>query len=129
MCIIYLVYVFFFILEVKKEKTYHNIILHMSVFAEIIINKLKTLGAKIKIYDPYFKGSQVFGINSEQNIDDALSKVDAAIIITAHKEFQEIDPKIFSKMKTPTLIDSRGIIDTVSAKNAGLVFRGLGRGI
>ena len=97
--------------------------------AEIIINKLKTLGAKIKIYDPYFKGSQVFGINAEQNIDDILSKVDAAIIVTAHKEFQEIDPKIFSKMKTPILIDSRGIIDTVSAKNAGLVFRGLGRGI
>jgi len=97
--------------------------------AEIIINKLKTFGAKIKIYDPYFKGSQVFGINVEQNIDDILSKVDAAIIVTAHKEFQEIDPKIFSKMKTPILIDSRGIIDTVSAKNAGLVFRGLGRGI
>ena len=97
--------------------------------AEIIINKLKTLGVKIKIYDPYFKGSQVFGINVEQNIDDILSKVDAAIIVTAHKEFQEIDPKIFSKMKTPILIDSRGIIDTVSAKNAGLVFRGLGRGI
>jgi len=97
--------------------------------AEIIINKLKTLGAKIKIYDPYFKGSQVFGINVEQNIDDILSKVDAAIIVTAHKEFQEIDPKIFSKMKTPILIDSRGIIDPVSAKNTGLVFRGLGRGI
>ena len=97
--------------------------------AEIIINKLKTLGVKIKIYDPYFKGSQVFGINVEQNIDDILSKVDAAIIVTAHKEFQEIDPKIFSKMKTPILIDSRGIIDPVSAKNAGLVFRGLGRGI
>ena len=97
--------------------------------AEIIINKLKTLGVKIKIYDPYFKGSQVFGINVEQNIDDILSKVDAAIIVTAHKEFQEIDPKIFSKMKTPILIDSRGIIDIVSAKNAGLVFRGLGRGI
>ena len=97
--------------------------------AEIIINKLKTLGAKIKIYDPYFKGSQVFGINVEQSINDILSKVDAAIIVTAHKEFQEIDPKIFSKMKTPILIDSRGIIDPVSAKNAGLVFRGLGRGI
>ena len=97
--------------------------------AEIIINKLKTLGVKIKIYDPYFKGSQVFGINVEQNIDDILSKVDAAIIVTAHKEFQEIDPKIFSKMKTPILIDSRGIIDTVSANNVGLVFRGLGRGI
>ena len=97
--------------------------------AEMIINKLESLGVKIKIYDPYFKGSQVFGINVEHNIDDVLSKVDAAIIVTAHKEFQEINPKVFRKMKTPILIDSRGIIDTVSAKNVGLVFRGLGRGI
>ena len=97
--------------------------------AEMIINKLESLGVKIKIYDPYFKGNQVFGINVEHNIDDVLSKVDAAIIVTAHKEFQEINPKVFRKMKTPILIDSRGIIDTVSAKNVGLVFRGLGRGI
>ena len=97
--------------------------------AEMIINKLESLGVKIKIYDPYFKGNQVFGINVEHNIDDVLSKVDAAIIVTAHKEFQEINPKIFRKMKTPILIDSRGIIDTVSANNVGLVFRGLGRGI
>ena len=97
--------------------------------AEMIINKLESLGVKIKIYDPYFKGNQVFGINVEHNIDDVLSKVDAAIIVTAHKEFQEINPKIFRKMKTPILIDSRGIIDTVSANNVGLFFRGLGRGI
>ena len=65
--------------------------------AEIIINKLKALGAKIKIYDPYYKGSQVFGISVEQNIEDVLSKVDASIIITAHKEFQEINPKYLPK--------------------------------
>ena len=97
--------------------------------AEIIINKLKALGARIKIYDPYYKGSQVFGISVEQNIEDVLSKVDASIIITAHKEFQEINLKIFTKMKTPILIDSRGVVDTSSANDAGLVFRGLGRGI
>ena len=97
--------------------------------AKIIINKLMALGARIKIYDPYYKGSQMFGINVEQNIEDILSKVDASIIITAHKEFQEINPKIFTKMKTPILIDSRGVIDTSSANDAGLVFRGLGRGI
>ena len=97
--------------------------------AKIIINKLMALGARIKIYDPYYKGSQMFGINVEQNIEDVLSKVDASIIITAHKEFQEINPKIFTKMKTPILIDSRGVIDTSSANDAGLVFRGLGRGI
>ena len=97
--------------------------------AKIIINKLMALGARIKIYDPYYKGSQMFGINVEQNIEDVLSKVDASIIITAHKEFQEINPKIFTKMKTPILIDSRGVIDTSSANDVGLVFRGLGRGI
>ena len=97
--------------------------------AKIIINKLMALGARIKIYDPYYKGSQMFGINVEQNIEDVLSKVDASIIITAHKEFQEINPKIFTKMKTPILIDSRGVVDTSSANDVGLVFRGLGRGI
>ena len=97
--------------------------------AKIIINKLMALGARIKIYDPYYKDSQMFGINVEQNIENVLPKVDASIIITAHKEFQEINPKIFTKMKTPILIDSRGVIDTSSANDVGLVFRGLGRGI
>ena len=97
--------------------------------AKIIINKLMALGARIKIYDPYYKGSQMFGINVEQNIENVLPKVDASIIITAHKEFQEINPKIFTKMKTPILIDSRGVVDTSSANDVGLVFRGLGRGI
>ncbi len=97
--------------------------------AEIIINKLKALGAKIRIYDPYYKDNQVFGINVEHNIQDVLSEVDASIIVTAHKEFQEINPKIFTKMKNPILIDSRGIIDISSANNAGLVFRGLGRSV
>ena len=97
--------------------------------AEIIINKLKALGATIKIYDPYYRGNQIFGITVEKNLEDVLPEVDASIIITAHKEFQEINPKIFTKTRTSILIDSRGIIDTSSAKAAGLVFRGLGRGI
>ena len=97
--------------------------------AKIIIDKLKALGTGIKIYDPYYKGNEIFGINVEHNLENILSEVDASIIVTGHKEFQEIDLKIFTKMKTPILIDSRGIIDTASAKDAGLVFRGLGRGI
>ena len=97
--------------------------------AEIIINRLEALGAKIKIYDPYYKGKEVFGIVVEHNIQDILSCVDASVIVTAHKEFQEINPRIFTKMKTPILIDSRGVIDTSSANDAGLVFRGLGRAV
>ena len=97
--------------------------------AEIVVNKLKDLGAKIRIYDPYYKNSEVFGINVESNVEDIIPKVDASIIVTAHKEFQEINPLIFTKMNTPILIDSRGVIDTSSIKDANLVFRGIGRGI
>ena len=97
--------------------------------AEIIINKLKDLGARVRIYDPYYKNIEVFGINVESNMKDAIPKADASIIITAHKEFQEINPQIFTKMNTPILIDSRGVIDTSSIKDTNLVFRGIGRGI
>ena len=97
--------------------------------AEIVVNKLKDLGAKIRIYDPYYKNSEVFGINVESNMEDIIPKVDASIIVTGHKEFQEINPLIFTKMNTPILIDSRGVIDTSSIKDANLVFRGIGCGI
>ena len=37
--------------------------------AENVIHKLKELGAKIKIYDPFFKSTNVFEINTENNIN------------------------------------------------------------
>ena len=96
--------------------------------AKHVIKKLQDLGANIHIYDPYFSSSQVFGINVEENLDAIISKVDASIIITAHKEFQNISLSVFNKMKSPILVDTRGIIDPMDAKQAKLIFRGLGRG-
>ena len=55
-------------------------------------------------------------------------KVNASIIITAHKEFKEIELSFFKKMKSPILIDTRGIVDPTLANQKKLVFRGLGRG-
>ena len=96
--------------------------------AEHIIKKLQNLGANIRIYDPYFPSSNVFGITTENNIEDIISKVDAAIIVTAHDEFKELQVEIFTKMKHPIVIDTRGIVDPYIAKQKKLIFRGLGRG-
>ena len=82
----------------------------------------------IHIYDPYFISADVFGIKTEQNLKNIIHNVDAAIIVTDHKEFKNLDISIFNQMKSPILIDSRGIIDPTSAKNNNLIFRGLGRG-
>jgi len=96
--------------------------------AEHVIKKLQNLGVNIHIYDPYFPSTNVFGITSENNIEDIISKVDAAIIVTGHDEFKELQVEMFTKMKHPIVIDTRGIIDPSIAKQQKLIFRGLGRG-
>ena len=96
--------------------------------AKEIVKKLQDIGVEILIHDPFYVGNEVFGIKVEEKISDIISEVDAAIIVTAHKEFNLIDPSIFSQMKSPILVDTRGIIDMISAKKIGLVFRGIGRG-
>ena len=96
--------------------------------AQDIIKKLQNIGTKILIYDPFYIGNEIFGIKVEEKITDVIAEVDAAIIVTAHKEFNLIDLSIFSQMKHPILVDTRGIIDVISAKKIGLVFRGIGRG-
>ena len=96
--------------------------------AEKIIIKLENLGAKIRIYDPYFISKEVFGINVENNIENIMANVDAAIIVTAHSEFKKLKLSLFTKMKTPILVDTRGIIEPHDAKQHKIIFRGLGRG-
>jgi len=96
--------------------------------AEIIIKKIQELGANVRIYDPYFKNNDVFGIRSELNLDDVLSKVNATILVTGHDEFRQLDPSLFLQTIDKILIDTRGIIDPTIANNLNLVFRGLGRG-
>ncbi len=93
-----------------------------------IIKILKEKNTKIKIFDPHFT-TQVFGLNTEKSISDALSESDAVILITGHKEFQNLDLKKFSKtMKNSVLIDCTGLVKPLDAKENGFIFRGIGRG-
>ncbi|MBI3622966.1 hypothetical protein HY212_02705 [Candidatus Pacearchaeota archaeon] len=97
--------------------------------AEAIIRRLDQLEAKIKIYDPYFKSTEVFSHKTESDFVNTITNADAVIIVTAHNEFRSIEPALFAtKMKTPVLIDARGVMDVHAAKKAGLIFRGIGRG-
>jgi nucleotide sugar dehydrogenase len=96
--------------------------------AEIVIKELQIKGVNVKIFDPYFTSEEIFGIQTEDNFENALTKVDAVILLTAHKEFLDIDLSILkSKMKNPIVIDTRGIIDINTAKTIGISLRSLGR--
>jgi len=96
---------------------------------EKIIEIIKGTGAKISIYDPYYKNSEVFGIQSSSNLISSIEECDALIIATAHKEFHDLEASFLkSKMQTPIVIDSKCIINQFDAKKAGLIYRGIGRG-
>ncbi len=97
--------------------------------AEEIIRRLERLGARLKIYDPFFKSSQAFSHKVEADLSTAITNSDAVIIVTAHDEFTNMSPSFLaSKLKIPIVIDSRGVLEPKAAKKAGLVFRGIGRG-
>ncbi|WP_100182767.1 nucleotide sugar dehydrogenase [Candidatus Nitrosotenuis aquarius] len=97
--------------------------------AKHIVEKLLAGEAKVKIYDPYYKSTNVYGIHTESNFVDALKNTDAIVIVTAHKEFHDLEPIFLAtRMRTPILVDSRGVVDRHAAKKANLIFRGLGRG-
>ena len=97
--------------------------------AEAIVKRLDQLEAKIKIYDPYFKSTEIFSHKTENDLVNSITNADAAIIVTAHDEFRNIEPAFFAaKLRTHVLVDARGLIDLHAAKKAGLIFRGIGRG-
>ena len=96
---------------------------------EKIVEIIKENGAKISIYDPYYKNSEIFGIQTSDDLISSIEKCDALVIATAHKEFHDLEPSFLkSKMKTPVIIDSKCIINQYDAKKAGLIYRGIGRG-
>ena len=92
------------------------------------IEKLQEQGVSIHIYDPYFVSKEIFGIQTESNVDDVIQDLDACILVTAHDEFKKLPISLFNKMKHPILVDTRGVFDPLQAESAKLTFRGLGRG-
>lgn len=96
--------------------------------AEDIVRLFQEKGANVRIFDPYYKNSKIFGIHCENELENALKASNAVVILTAHDEFNSIEPDYFySNLSSPILIDSRGIINDHTAKKVGLIFRGIGR--
>jgi nucleotide sugar dehydrogenase len=96
--------------------------------SEKIIELLTRKNVTVKIFDPYFVSTMVFGYKTEKSISEALNDSDATIIITGHKEFNDLNLEIFSVMKDPILVDCTGKIDPKNAKANGIIFKGIGRG-
>ena len=114
------------ILGISYKPNVHDVQIAPS---EEIIRLLKQKNVHLKIFDPYFISETVFGCKIENSITDAISNSDAVLIVTGHKQFDDLNMELLSNsMNEPILVDCTGKVDPNTTQVKGIIFRGIGRG-
>jgi UDP-N-acetyl-D-mannosaminuronate dehydrogenase len=90
-----------------------------------IINKIKKLGANLIAFDPYVQNMTTFSI--AKNLEEILSRSEALVVVTEHKEFINIPVKDFVKNGIKVIIDGRNCLDKKAIRAAGIIYAGIGR--
>ncbi|MFC9917643.1 UDP-glucose dehydrogenase family protein [Agromyces binzhouensis] len=93
--------------------------------------RLHGLGARVRATDP--EGIANARLRHPQleytpTAEDALRDAELAVLVTEWREYRELDPgHVAALMATPRVIDARNVLDPGSWRDAGFVYRGLGR--
>jgi UDP-N-acetyl-D-mannosaminuronic acid dehydrogenase len=88
--------------------------------------ELKKRGAKPVLHDPIVRD---FDIPFTKDLDEALTGADAVVLSTKHRAYLNLDlKKLRKKLATPVLVDGRNAFDASIASEAGLTYRGVGKG-
>jgi nucleotide sugar dehydrogenase len=96
---------------------------------ERVVARLREMGAKLEIYDPMFKGDEVFGLTVKSSLEGAVRGADCVIVGTAHDEFRHMDLKELSGLvrNKAAFVDARDVVSPSAAVKAGFAYRGVGR--
>jgi nucleotide sugar dehydrogenase len=87
-----------------------------------VIKAIEKFGAKVETFDPH-----VVKKSTTKKLEDLLKKSTAVVLVTDHKEFKEIDPKIFKKFKIKVIIDGKNCLDKTAIEKLGILYKGIGR--
>ena len=97
-----------------------------------LIEGLLAGGAEVSAYDPVGREQAepvLPGIRFADSAEQAAEGADAVVIVTEWDEFRALDLGAMAKrMRGRLLVDLRNIYDRLDAENAGLDYRGIGRG-
>lgn len=86
-----------------------------------VIEELKKLGAVLQVYDPYLPK-----FSTVKTLQEAL-QAECLIIVTAHKEFLEMNTEQTKSAGVKLIIDGRNCLDKDKIKSLGIVYKGIGR--
>lgn len=96
---------------------------------ERVVTRLRAMGAKVEIYDPMFKGEEVFGLKTRSSLEAAVKGADCLVVGTAHDEFKHLDLEELSQLMRMRagFVDARNVFSPAAVVRAGFAFRGVGR--
>lgn len=95
--------------------------------ATVVIESLRG-DYEIVAHDPYVKNH--LGIKIIEDPYTVLEGCSAAVFITDHSVYSNLDLNRMKKeLKHPVIIDGRNIFDAQSCRRAGMIYKGIGKGV
>ncbi len=98
----------------------------------VLAARLQADGAKVRAYDPVAEEvarSLLVGVDFAPDPLEALSGVDACVVVTEWPEFVELDwSEVARRMSGRLVVDGRNCLDPAGVSAAGLIYEGMGRG-
>ena len=89
-------------------------------------------GASVTAFDPVGREQAeplLPGISFAASAEEVANGADALVIVTEWDEFRALDlNELAGRMRGKVLVDLRNIYDRADAEEAGLTYRGVGRG-
>jgi UDP-N-acetyl-D-mannosaminuronic acid dehydrogenase len=97
---------------------------------------LLSRGAEVVAHDPYvrqadWKRALGGGVAVPLTCDlwEALDGADSVALVTKHQSYLALDPRqVVKRMRTPVLVDGRNVFSAAACRQAGLAYRGVGKG-
>ncbi|MBN1882012.1 MAG: nucleotide sugar dehydrogenase [Deltaproteobacteria bacterium] len=92
-----------------------------------VVSRLSAYGADVIVHDPFVR--ELPGTELTRDLQAAAHNADALLLVTKHREYLTMDlKKLAGSMRNRILVDGRDAIDPNAARDAGFVYRGIGKG-
>jgi UDP-N-acetyl-D-mannosaminuronic acid dehydrogenase len=89
---------------------------------EPLVQRLKELGAKVAIHDPYVREYDI-------SLREALSGADCLVLMVRHDQYLRLDlAQVKAWLRTPVILDGRNAFDAKQAGAAGFGYHAIGQG-
>lgn len=90
---------------------------------------LERSGAKVTAYEPYKLDALISGVELSTSLEQAIADVDLIILLVAHRQFIELDPrKLLTRTPARLIIDTVNGLDRLTWSKAGFKVIRLGVG-